>query len=95
MAFPSSKTRRGRVGKGCSQTLDTNCNMGTIDGCRIRRLTPLECFRLQGFPDEMVSVAKSLGLADTHLYKMAGNAVTVNVIESVARKLAEVIDSAT
>ncbi|MBP3923963.1 DNA cytosine methyltransferase [bacterium] len=43
----------------------------------------------------MVSVAKSLGLADTHLYKMAGNAVTVNVIESVARKLAEVIDGAT
>lgn len=95
LAFPHSKTRRGRVGKGCSQTLDTNCNMGTIDGCRIRRLTPLECFRLQGFPDEMVSVAKSLGLADTHLYKMAGNAVTVNVIESVAQKLAEVIDGAT
>lgn len=92
LAYPLSKTRRGRVGKGCSQTLDTNCNMGTIDGYRIRRLTPLECFRLQGFPDEMVSVAKSLGLADTHLYKMAGNAVTVNVIESVARKLAEVIN---
>ncbi len=95
LAFPQSKTRRGRVGKGCSQTLDTNCNMGTIDGYKIRRLTPLECFRLQGFPDAMVSVAKSLGLADTHLYKMAGNAVTVNVIESVARKLAEVIDDAT
>lgn len=87
LAFPNSKTRRGRVGKGCSQTLDTNCNMGTLDGFRIRRLTPLECFRLQGFPDEMFSVAKSLGLADTHLYKMAGNAVTVNVAESVAKKL--------
>lgn len=93
LAFPQSKTRRGRVGKGCSQTLDTNCNMGTIDGCRLRKLTPLECFRLQGFPDEMVSVAKSLGLADTHLYKMAGNAVTVNVIESVAQKLAQVLNN--
>lgn len=95
LAFPKSKNRRGRVGKGCSQTLDTSCNMGTIDGCRIRRLTPLECFRLQGFPDEMVSVARTLGLADTHLYKMAGNAVTVNVVEAVARKLAEVINGRT
>jgi DNA (cytosine-5)-methyltransferase 1 len=65
--------------------------MGTIDGYRIRRLTPLECFRLQGFPDEMVKVARDIGLSDTHLYKMAGNAVTVNVIEAVARKLAEVV----
>ncbi len=95
LAFPQSKTRRGRVGKGCSQTLDTNCNMGTIDNYRIRRLTPRECFRLQGFPDEMFEVAINLGLADTHLYKMAGNAVTVNVIESVARKLAEVVNDRT
>ena len=91
LAYPNSNTRRGRVGKGCSQTLDTACNMGTIDGYRIRRLTPLECFRLQGFPDEMIKVARDIGLSDTHLYKMAGNAVTVNVIETVARKLAEVV----
>ena len=91
LAFPKSKTRRGRVGKGCSQTLDTACNMGTIDNYRIRRLTPLECFRLQGFPDDMIKTARELGLADVHLYKMAGNAVTVNVIEAVARKLAEVV----
>lgn len=90
LAFPKSKTRRGRVGKGCSQTLDTSCNMGTIDGYRIRRLTPLECFRLQGFPDEMVETARKLCIADVHLYKMAGNAVTVNVVEAVAKKLSEV-----
>lgn len=89
------KTRRGRVGKGCSQTLDTNCNMGTIDGYKIRRLTPLECFRLQGFPDEMVEIAKQLEIADTHLYKMAGNAVTVNVVEAVAKKLSEVVNDRT
>lgn len=92
LAFPNSKTRRGRVGKGCAQTLDTNCNMGTIDGYRIRRLTPLECFRLQGFPDDMIETARRIGLADTHLYKMAGNAVTVNVVEAIARKLAEVVN---
>ncbi len=95
LAYPNSKTRRGRVGKGCSQTLDTNCNMGTIDGYKIRRLTPLECFRLQGFPDKMVETAKQLGIADTHLYKMAGNAVTVNVVEAVAKKLAEVVNDRT
>lgn len=93
LAFPQSKTRRGRVGKGCSQTLDTNCNMGTIDGYRIRRLTPLECFRLQGFPDEMLKVGQELGLADGHLYKMAGNAVTVNVVEAVAKKIAAAINT--
>ena len=91
LAYPESKTRRGRVGRGCSQTLDTSCNMGTLDGYRIRRLTPLECFRLQGFPDEMITVAKELGLADSSLYKMAGNAVTVNVVEAVAKKLANAI----
>ena len=95
LAYPNSKTRRGRVGKGCSQTLDTNCNMGTIDGYKIRRLTPLECFRLQSFPDEIVETAKQLGIADTHLYKMAGNAVTVNVVEAVAKKLAEVVNDRT
>ena len=64
--------------------------MGTIDNCRIRKLTPLECFRLQGFPDDMVQKAKEIGISDAQLYKMAGNAVTVNVIETVAKKLAEV-----
>ena len=89
LAFPNSKTRRGRVGKGCSQTLDTNCNMGTIDGYKIRRLTPLECFRLQGFPDAMVDKAKELGISDSQLYKMAGNAVTVNTAQAVAQKIWE------
>ncbi len=90
LAFPNSKTRRGRVGKQVSQTLDTNCNMGTIDNFRIRRLTPLECFRLQGFPDEMVKKARGLGFKDNTLYKMAGNAVTVNVVEAIVHKLREV-----
>ena len=91
LAYPQSKTRRGRVGKKVSQTLDTHCQMGTIDGYRIRRLTPLECFRLQGFPDDMVTKARELGLSDNRLYKMAGNAVTVQVIETIAIKLMKAI----
>ncbi len=90
LAFPLSKNRRGRVGKKVSQTLDTHCNMGTIENYRIRRLTPLECFRLQGFPDEMVKKAYELKISDAQLYKMAGNAVTVNTVYSVAKRIAEV-----
>ena len=49
-------------------------------GMRVRRLTPLECERLQGFPDNWTK-----GLSDTQRYKQIGNAVTVDVIEYIAR----------
>ena len=57
------------------------------DGVRIRRLTPLECFRLQGFPDEHFHRAKAAGVSDSQLYKQAGNAVTVNVVYEIAKRL--------
>ena len=50
----------------------------------IRKLTPRECFRLQGFGDEFVLPEK---LALSHLYKQAGNSVSVPVIEALARKM--------
>jgi len=87
VSFPNSKTRRGRVGKKVAQTLDTQCMQGTLsDNCRIRRLTPKECFRLQGFPDEMFEKARAVN-SDAQLYKQAGNAVTVNVAYAVALSL--------
>ena len=87
MTFPESKTRRGRVGKGIAQTLDTSCNQGTLDKhYRIRRLTPKECFRLQGFPDELFEKAMTVN-SDVQLYKQAGNAVTVPVAYAVAKSL--------
>lgn len=52
----------------------------------IRRLTPLECFRLQGFPDEMFRRAELVN-SDTQLYKQAGNSVTVPVIKAIATKM--------
>ena len=138
---PSSQTRRGRVGKGIAQTLDTGCNQAVLDtnhtykkvnetieknkdkfikgkpkmmdlhnrrvrdispclvapnhnnhslftGFKIRRLTPLECERLQGFPDDWTKKGKELGeISDTQRYKMCGNAVTVDVVEAVANKI--------
>jgi DNA (cytosine-5)-methyltransferase 1 len=60
---------------------------GTLsDELRIRRLTPKECFRLQGFPDEMFEKARAVN-SDAQLYKQAGNAVTVNVAYAVALSL--------
>ena len=55
LAFPDSEYRRGRVINNgqTTNTLDTGCNIGlNVDDYRIRKLTPKECFRLQGFPDE-------------------------------------------
>ena len=52
---------------------------------RIRRLTPLECFRLQGFPDDFYYRAKEVGVSDTQLYKQVGNSITVNVIKEIAK----------
>jgi DNA (cytosine-5)-methyltransferase 1 len=60
-------------------------NEATIQNYRIRKLTPLECFRLQGFPDELFYKAKAVN-SDSQLYKQAGNSVTVNVIYEIAKK---------
>lgn len=54
---------------------------------KVRRLTPKECFRLQGFKDDMVELGYKLGISDTQLYKMAGNAVSVPVVEWVAQRV--------
>lgn len=59
-----------------------------MKGGRIRRLTPRECFRLQGFPDELYEKAAAVN-SDAQLYKQAGNAVTATVAYAVAMSLPE------
>ena len=54
---------------------------------RIRKLTPLECFMLQGFTDEQFYKAKNDGVSDSQLYKQAGNSVSVPVIKAIAERL--------
>lgn len=56
-------------------------------GYQIRRFTPRECWRLQGFPDWAFDRAKGAEVSDSQLYKQAGNSVTVNVIYEIAKKL--------
>lgn len=59
---------------------------GEINKEGIRKMTPREWARLQGFPESYV-----LPLADVHLYKQFGNSVTVNVIEAISKKIKEVL----
>ena len=131
VSYPTSKTRRGRVGKQVAQTLQAGeVNQGVIinplkdktykswryeqnvfdsngitrslkaslggtpeiinkkyNQLRIRKLTPLECWRLQGFKDEQFYKAKDNGVSNSQLYKQAGNAVTVNVVDAITKEL--------
>lgn len=81
------KTRRGRVGKQIANTLLTGDSQGVVEpDFRIRKLTPRECWRLQGFPAWAFDKAQEVN-SNSQLYKQAGNSVTVNVIEVIARKL--------
>lgn len=50
---------------------------------RVRKLTPRETWRLQGFADDKFDRAADTGLSDGRLYKMAGNAVTTHVVSAV------------
>lgn len=87
LSHPNSKTRRGRVGKKIANTLLTTDEQGVVlSDYKIRKLTPKECWRLQGFPDELFDKAQEVN-SNSQLYKQAGNSVTVNVIEEIAKRL--------
>lgn len=81
-SVPNSETRRGRVGKGVAQTLDTACNQGVFDQYKVRRLTPRECFRLMDFPDTF-----TWPVSDSQAYKQAGNSIVVAVLAKIINKL--------
>ena len=128
-AYPNSKLRRGRVGKGCAQTLDRTCNQGTIvkacltpdrigkrqNGRRfkedgepmftltkqdihgvfiqdgeeyvIRKLTPKECMRLQGVPDEYTDKLIQAGISDSQIYKAAGDGLSVPIAKEIGERI--------
>lgn len=84
--------------KDIAPTQTTNCGITTSSAAvlisedkkhfmKIRKLTPLECWRLMGFDDEDFYKAKSVGISDTQLYKQAGNSIVVNVLESIFYEL--------
>jgi DNA (cytosine-5)-methyltransferase 1 len=75
---------------GIAATLTTmqggNQEPKILEKC-IRKLTPLECWRLQDFPDEAHNKAKAAGVSDSQLYKQAGNSMSVNVLEMIFRQI--------
>ena len=60
---------------------------GVLHNGRIRRLTPRECLRLQGWTDDRIDKVLAIQ-SDNQVYKQAGNGVTVNVVEAIGRRLA-------
>ena len=76
---------KGRVQKKRSPTMTAHSNVGTVtSNLRVRRLTPRECERLQGFPDDWTKYgAEGEIISDTQRYKCIGNAVTTTVIKHI------------
>lgn len=54
---------------------------------KIRRITPLEAFRLQGYPDNFVHNAKKKNISDSQLYRQAGNSITVTVVQKIIHEM--------
>lgn len=87
LKYLNSNTRKGRVGKNILNTMDTSAKHVVVksksaDKTDIRRLTPVECERLQGFPDNYTA-----GVSDSQRYKCLGNAVTTNVITALFNQM--------
>ena len=89
---PSGRGMNGNVyGTNLSPTLTTNKGEGIKilqnEDYKIRKLTPLECWRLMGFSDNDYYAAKSAGMSNAQLYKQAGNSIVVTILESIFRQL--------
>lgn len=88
ITFPSSKTKRGRVGRGIAQTL--TCGDGNAivtENVRIRKLTPRECLRLMGWNDELIDKIAAAKVSATQQYRQAGNGIVVQVLEFIFKAL--------
>ena len=85
-------------------TISENCNSLTssfrghpdgdgrpaiLEGTRIRRLTPLECERLMGYPDDWTAEGTQGKISDTQRYKMCGNGIVSNVVKEVVKRIYE------
>jgi DNA (cytosine-5)-methyltransferase 1 len=98
ISYLTSNSRRGRVKEGYTPTILTECSIVTFDlsDFRLRKLTPLECWRLMGFDDtDYHKARKNLektfyngkDRSDSQMYKMAGNSIVVDVLESIFKVL--------
>ena len=77
----------------CGNVISSAAVLISEDGknyMRIRKLTPLECWRLMGFDDKDFEKAKNIPTSDTQLYKQAGNSIVVNVREGIFKELLKI-----
>jgi len=86
---PNSKTRRGRVQRGMAPTLTTSPNVAVYYDGILRKLTPLECWRLMGFDDLDFERVATDEMPLTALYKLPGNSIVVTVLEEIFEALIE------
>ena len=94
LSFPSSKTRRGRVqdngtiaGALCTSNQLHQIKETKNMGLAIRKLTPTECFILQGLTADDVEKCRAVGVSDSQLYKQAGNGLSTNVVQFLMEHL--------
>ena len=87
VAFPNSKTRRGRVGKGVAKTLTTSPRQAVYTNGVLRMLSAKECWRLMGFKDKDYAAMKRVGLTDSQIFHLAGNSICVPVLQHIFKKL--------
>jgi DNA (cytosine-5)-methyltransferase 1 len=88
MTVANTVTPDAYLTRGERKRVDGKAVLTSMHERRIRRLTPVECERLQGFPDGWTS-----GASDTQRYKMMGNAVTVSVVEAIGRKVLSLMNN--
>lgn len=97
LSFLDANRRRGRVGKGIANTIDTGVQQYTLKKGHLRRLTPVECERLQGFSDNWTQFGlfekEVKEISDAQRYKMLGNAVSVPVVKAIASRLLSKVNS--
>lgn len=87
--FPSSKTRRGRVGKGVCKTLTTAPRQAIYYDNKLRMLTSKEHLRLMGFKDKDYNHMKKSGLTDQQISYLAGNSICIPVLMEIYKKIME------
>lgn len=88
LQYVSSSPRRGRVGKQVAQTICCTDEQAVVGKMRIRKLTPIECWRLMNFDDEDFYKAQGIE-SNTQLYAQAGNSIVVNCLTAIFGQMFE------
>lgn len=90
--FKETTRQNGRRIKNPNEpmfTLTVTDRHGIVHKGRVRRLMPLECWKLQSFEKEQFNKVAAVGMSDAQLYKQAGNSITVAVVKEIAKNLLE------